>query len=107
MNSPLTHLKEWHAGHDFLLITRFADGRLDLEASGFIKEIVPEEIIFDLVDTGEFRLRIVSNMTFTYLDADNATPDISEGIKCSVVIKWPGFKLSLSLLRKQPVIEFT
>ena len=45
-------------------------------------------------------------MTFTYLDADNATPDISEGIKCSVVIKWPGFKFSLSLLRKQPVINY-
>ena len=83
------------------------DGRLDPEAPGFIKEIVPEEIIFDLVDTGEFRFTVLwGNTTFTYLDADNATPDISEGIKCSVVIKWPGFKFSLSLLRKQPVINY-
>ncbi len=73
---------------------------------GFIKELTRDEIILDLVDTGEFRLPILGNMTLTYLDASNATDDINEQIKCSVVIKWPGFKFSLSLLRKQPVINY-
>ncbi len=106
MNDSLTYLNEWRSGHDCLLIMRLADDRFDLRGYGFIKELTRDEIILDLVDTGEFRLPILGNMTFTYLDASNATDDINEQIKCSVVIKWPGFKFSLSLLRKQPVINY-
>lgn len=106
MSNSLAHLKEWWAGHDCLLIIRESDSHVDLEASGFIKKLTGDEIILDLIEIGEFRLPVVSSMTFTYLDADNAAPGISKGIKSSVVIKWPGFRFSLSLLRTQPIINY-
>lgn len=101
MKTPSTYLKEWCSGRDFLLIVFTADdGHSDFGTLGLIKEISRNEIVLDLENAEEYRLRILENMTFIYSDTSD------EQIKCSVLIKWPGFKFSLSLLRKQPVIKY-
>jgi hypothetical protein len=100
VNSPSKLLNDWWLGQHFLLFTREADGTLDLQTSGFIKDITRNEIVLNLENAEELRLPILSDMIFRYSDVAD------EQIKCSVVIERPGFKFLLSLRRKQPVIRY-
>ena len=103
MKSPLEHLKEWHEGHDYLLVLlETVDARLTVKAEGFIKDPPSDEIIIQLENTSEIGMRL-DGADLKYLDA---TEDVSEVLRGAVIIKWPGFRLSLSLLRKQPVIHY-
>jgi len=111
MTTPIEQLKEWRSGHVYLLILLEAmDRRFVVKSSGFIKDLLRDEIVFDLADSGDVRLRLFEKTTFTYLAADKADADVHEHITSQITgavkIEWPGFRLSLLEPRKQPTITY-
>lgn len=103
MNTPLERLTEWHVGHDYLLaVLETAEARMTLKTEGFIRDSPSDEITLILENTGEIHVRLDG----AKLDHIEATEDVSALIIDTVIIKWPGFRLSLSLLREQPVIHY-
>ena len=111
MNSPIAYLKEWKSGRVYLLILLEAmDGRFTIKTSGFIKDLLRDEIILELADAGDVRLHLFEDITFTYLAADDAPADVNEHITSQITgavkMEWPGFRLSLLVPRKQPIITY-
>src|ERR1043165_460281 len=79
-------LEEWRKGRDFLLVLlESADGRFDLKIGGFVKDSSLSELVLDLENSGEFRLRL-DDVTFTYLDAGDAPVDMREGKEAFLIL---------------------
>jgi hypothetical protein len=103
MNTPLERLNEWHIGHDYLLVLlETANAHLTLRTEGFIRDLASGEVTLILENTGEIHVRLNG----AKLDHIEATEDVSALVIDTVIVKWPGFRLSLSLLREQPVIHY-
>jgi hypothetical protein len=103
MIAPSAYLKEWCASRAFLIVRLDTDDdQFSLETSGYIKEFTTNELVLELPNDGEFRLRLFADTTFANFAPPDAVPaNIREAINITIAgavqIKWPGFKLALFL----------
>jgi hypothetical protein len=91
----------------FLLVfLEAAEERLLLKAEGFLKDVSEDALTLSLEQLAELTLAL-RDATYTSLDSSEGPHDFRPHVEGPILqIRFPGFRLSLSVLRKQPVIHW-
>lgn len=98
-------LEEWRAGGVFLFLVLEGWEKLKVKTGAFVRESSAKELVLGLENSGELRL-LLADAIFHYLDITAAPGEIKDAISCTLQIRFSGLRLSLSALRKQPVINW-
>jgi len=101
-------LRDWRDRGLFLLVfLEAAERRLLLKAEAFIKDPFEDVLTLSLEQLAELTLTL-RDVTYTSLDSSQGPADFAAAITGTILqIHFPGFRLSLSVLRKQPVIHWS
>jgi hypothetical protein len=100
-------LRDWRSRGLFLLVfLEAAERRLLLKAEAFIKDASEDVLTLSLEQLAELTLTL-RDVTYTSLDSSEGPADFGPHVKGPILqLRFPGFRLSLTVLRKQPVIHW-
>jgi len=100
-------LRDWHDRGLFLLVfLESAERRLLLKAEAFIKDAPEDVLTLSLEQAAELTLTL-RDVTYTSLDSSEGPADFAAVVTGTILqIRFPGFRLSLTVLHKQPIIHW-
>lgn len=101
-------LRDWRERGLFLLaLLEAAEGRLLLKGVALVKDLSEEDDDLTLtLEQSELTLKL-RDATYTSLESSEGPADFAAVVTGTILqIRFPGFRLSLSVLRKQPVIHW-
>ena len=100
-------LRDWRERGLFLLaLLEAAEGRLLLKGVALVNDLSENDVLTLTLEQSELTL-ILRDVTYTSLESSEGPADFAAVVTGTILqIRFPGFRLSLAVLRKQPVIHW-
>ncbi|HBB95596.1 MAG TPA: hypothetical protein DC054_09410 [Blastocatellia bacterium] len=99
-------LRDWRDRGLFLLaLLEAAEDRLLLKGVALVKDLSEDALTLTL-EQSELTLNL-RDITYTSLESSDGPPDFAAVVTGTILqVRFPGFRLSLAVLRKQPLIHW-